>query len=86
MGYSGTMADDMDQEQLKALVQDAVDATATDYTEDAGIDVEDTVRRELAQRGLAIDDDEWVAELAHYIRSGHPVEVGADPAELPGKA
>jgi hypothetical protein len=77
------MATDMDPEQLKAIVQDAVDATATDYTEDASIDVEDTVRRELAQRGLAVDDDEWVAELAHHIRSGHPVEIGEEPAEEP---
>ena len=80
------MATDMEPEQLRATVQDAVDATATDYTEDASIDVEDTVRRELAQRGLGIDDDEWVAELAHHIRSGHPVEVGEDPAEGPGEA
>ncbi len=62
-----------DEAQLRAATQRAVDATATAYTEDASIDVEDTLRREMAQSGMALDDDAWVREVAQAVRSGHRV-------------
>ena len=56
--------------------QEAVDATSTAYAEDAHVDVEATFRAEMEKRGYHVTDDEWVSELAHNIRSGHPVIVG----------
>ncbi|MDN4160459.1 hypothetical protein [Nocardioides abyssi] len=62
-----------DEADLRAATQQAVDAAATAYTEDASIDLEDTLRREMAQGGMALDDDAWVREVARAIRSGHHV-------------
>jgi hypothetical protein len=63
-----------DERALRAATQQAVDATATAYTRDGSIDVEDTLRREMAQAGMALDDDTWVREVARAVRSGHRVE------------
>ena len=60
----------------QAITQAAVDATSTAYAEDAHLDVEQRFRDEMEQRGFTVTDDEWVAELAHNIRSGHPIVVG----------
>ena len=59
-----------DQRQVEAATQDAVDNVSTAYTRDAGIDVEDRLRGEMASRGLEVRD-EWCAEVARGIRSGH---------------
>ena len=75
------MDPEIDDEQLATLVQGAIDATATAYTEDADVDVEDRVRDELAERGLDVSDDEWLSELAHNIRSGHHVVVSTEPPD-----
>ena len=56
-------------------VQAAVDGTATAYAGDATLDVEARLRAELAGRGADLDDEEWLAEVATAIRSGHPVVV-----------
>ena len=56
--------------------QEAVDATSTAYADDAHLDVEARFRSEMETRGYTVTDDEWVSELAHNIRSGHPVIVG----------
>ena len=61
---------------LQALTQAAVDDTATAYTEDADLDVEAHFREEMEKHGITVADDEWVADLAVNIRSGHPVVVG----------
>jgi len=61
---------------LQALTQSAVDDTATAYTEDAGLDVEAHFREEMEKHGVTVADDEWVADLAINIRSGHPIVVG----------
>ena len=53
---------------------------STAYTEDAHLDVEQRFRDEMEQRGYTVTDDEWVAELAHNIRSGHPIVVGRTDA------
>ncbi|MEV7428492.1 hypothetical protein AB0N29_02650 [Nocardioides sp. NPDC092400] len=73
----------IDEAQLRVATQRAVDATATAYTEDASIDVEDTLRREMAQAGMALDDDRWVREVAHAVRSGHPVSFAEEGADGP---
>ena len=59
--------------QVQSATQAAVDATATAYTDDAGVDVDQRLRLELSQRGLDVDDDAWLAEVAHRVRSGHHV-------------
>ncbi|WP_435768864.1 hypothetical protein [Nocardioides sp. SYSU DS0651] len=71
---------DFDPEAVRAATQAAVDATATMYTTDAGLDVEQRLRIEMQDRGLDVDDDDWVAEVARRVRSGHDVRVG-----LPGQ-
>jgi len=71
----------MTEDQLAGLVQEAVDAAATAYTGDAGVDVEQRVRQELADRGVEVADDDWLSELAHHLRSGHHVQVSGEPAE-----
>jgi len=58
------------------VTQAAVDATVDAYAEDAHLDVAAYFREQMEQRGFTVTDDQWVAELAHNIRSGHPVIVG----------
>lgn len=58
-----------------ALAQQAIDATATAYTQDAGIDVDERLAAELRSRGIAVPADDEVAQLARDIRSGHHVSV-----------
>ena len=60
----------------QAVTQAAVDATVDAYTEDAHLDVAAYFREQMEQRGFHVTDDEWVADLAHNIRSGHPVIIG----------
>jgi hypothetical protein len=68
-----------DESYLLTSAQEAVDATASAYTEDATIDVDDRLVAELDARpvwpriGAAV-----VPVLAHYIRSGHPVRLYLD--------
>jgi hypothetical protein len=72
-----------DVDEVREAVQGAVDATATAYAQDASTDVDERLRAELLERGVDIDDDEWVAETARGIRSGHHVQVGAPDPETP---
>jgi hypothetical protein len=65
-----------DPEVVRATTQAAVDATATVYTQHAGTDVEQRLRMEMQDRGLAADDEAWIVEVARRIRSGHDVRVG----------
>lgn len=65
------------QDETRAVVQEAVDATSTAYTEDASIDVAARLRQEIDDRGFEIDDTAWLEEVAHAIRSGHGVTVDA---------
>jgi len=78
---SATTDSEFDPDAVRRATQSAVDATATLYTEDAGLDISARLRIEMQQRGLDVDDDAWVAEVAKRIRSGHDVQVG-----LPGQA
>ena len=70
------MAVEHHEHHEQEATQDAVDATSTAYAEDAHLDVEARFRAEMEQRGYTVTDDAWVSELAHNIRSGHPVIVG----------
>jgi hypothetical protein len=72
------IADDYDGQlgaPVEDVAQEAIDATATTYTNDAATDVEELLRAQLASRGIATDE-ESIADIAHQIRSGHPVSVG----------
>ena len=70
-----------DPDGVRAATQAAVDATATIYATDAGLDVVGRLRVELQQRGFDVEDEDWLADVARRIRSGHDVRVG-----LPGQA
>ncbi|HEY0891223.1 MAG TPA: hypothetical protein VGE38_16600 [Nocardioides sp.] len=70
--------------QLRALSHEAIDATSTAYTEDAAVDVEQRLVAELADRGIEVDDDEWVRQVARAIRSGHGVQLDPPPPTAPG--
>jgi hypothetical protein len=76
---SATTDSEFDRDAVSAATQAAVDATATLYTEDAGLDVEQRLRMEMQERGLDVEDDPWITEVAHRIRSGHDVQVGVPP-------
>ena len=58
------------------VAQEAVDATATTYANDSGIDVGEHLRAQLSSRGLRAAREEDLEELAGHIRSGHPVRLG----------
>lgn len=58
------------------VAQEAIDATATLYADEAGVDVEKLLAAQLASRGLRAGDEQLITELAHEIRSGHHVRVG----------
>ena len=62
--------------RARDVAQEAVDAVAAAYTSDAGIDVDDQLRAQLASRGIETVDEGWLAEVARRIRSGHEVRVG----------
>jgi len=68
------------------VAQEAIDATAVTYTSDAGIDVEEHLRAQLASRGIKAADEESVAEIAHEIRSGHHVNVGRPDGSMEERA
>jgi hypothetical protein len=61
---------------IEDVAQEAIDATASAYTSDAGIDVDEQLRVQLRARGIAAVDDATIGELAHRIRSGHRVSIG----------
>ena len=68
------------------VAQEAVDATATAYTNDAGVDVEQRLDAELSSRGIRAAQAQWIAETAEAIRSGHHVTVGEpDGSVEPGE-
>jgi len=63
--------------RVEDVAQEAVDAAAVTYSNDAGIDVEQHLRAQLSSRGIKAANHDWVLEVAHAIRSGHRVQVGA---------
>ena len=68
------------QDELGAPVddvaQEAIDATATAYANDAGIDVEQHLRVQLSGRGVVASDAETIDHIGREIRAGHDVSVG----------
>ena len=62
--------------RVEDVAQEAIDAVAATYTNDAGIDVDEHLRAQLSSRGITGADGGWIAEVSHEIRSGHQVEVG----------
>src|SRR3954453_17033854 len=72
---------------IEDVAQEAIDATATAYTTDAAIDVDEQLRVQLHARGVVAGDGgrgrgvaprqrETTPRLAPRIRSGHHVPVG----------
>ena len=58
------------------VAQEAVDATATTYTNDASIDVTEHLRAQLSSRGLRAAREDELEGLAAKIRSGYHVRLG----------
>ena len=77
-GYDAAMTQDPEPTEVAEVVQAAVDSTATAYTRDAGLDVEERLRSELAGRGVDLDDEAWLAEAASGIRAGHSLRIDPD--------
>ena len=71
---------------VEDVAQEAIDAVASLYTADAGIDVEQQVRDQLAGRGIAAADDGTLDRVAQAIRSGHSVTVGQSDGSVDGQA
>jgi hypothetical protein len=69
----------MDDQEPSDRVSEAVDATASAYTQDAGLDVRKRLVDELERRGIIHHDAVWVDELVDAVRAGHSREVTADP-------
>ena len=67
---------DFDPTAVRSATQAAVDATATIYARHAGTDVQQRLRMEMQERGVPVDDEAWIVEVARRIRSGHDVRVG----------
>jgi hypothetical protein len=69
----------VDKSYLLTSAQEAVDATASAYTKDASVDVDDRLVAELDARSVWPEvGTSVVPALAHYIRSGHPVSLHLD--------
>lgn len=68
------------------VAQEAVDATVTTYANDAGIDVEEHLRRQFASRGLQPLEEDEVTTLAEHIRSGRSVGLGEHDGSVEGPA
>jgi hypothetical protein len=69
---------------VQDVAQEAIDAVATTYTNDAGIDVDQQLRAQLSSRGIRAVDESWLSEVAHDIRSGHHVRVGQPDVSVKG--
>ena len=69
-------------DQARAVLQEAIDATANLYASDAGVDVDEHLRRQMSSRGIDISSDEWISETAHKIRSGHDIRVGPSDGSM----
>jgi hypothetical protein len=62
--------------RIEDVAQEAIDAVALSYANDASIDVEHHVRTQLSSRGIGPADDETLEEIARDIRAGHRPSVG----------
>jgi hypothetical protein len=70
--------------RVEDVAQEAIDATATTYTNDADIDVDEHLRIQLSSRGIRAVNEGWLSEIAHEIRSGHEVRVGEPDGSVSG--
>jgi hypothetical protein len=69
----------MDDGLTPDRVAEAAGATASAYTQDAGLDVRKRLVEELGRRGVSHGGAGWIDELVDAIRAGHSGEVTADP-------
>lgn len=72
--------------RIEDVAQEAIDATATLYTNDPDIDVEEQLRAQLAGRGVAPADEATLDEIAQSIRAGHSVSVGESDGSVDGRS
>ena len=67
---------------VEDVAQEAIDATATTYTNDAGIDVAAHLQTQLESRGLRTADEGDLAAIAAQIREGHSPHLGRHDGSL----
>ena len=72
--------------RIEDVAQEAIDATATLYTNDPDIDVEEQLRGQLSGRGVAAADEATLDEIARSIRAGHSVSVGQSDGSVDGQS
>jgi hypothetical protein len=72
--------------RIEDVAQEAIDATATLYTNDPDIDVEEQLRAQLAGRGVAAADEATLDEVAQSIRAGHSESVGESDGSVDGRS
>jgi hypothetical protein len=72
--------------RIEDVAQEAIDATATLYTNDPGVDVEEQLRAQLSSRGVAPADEGTLSEVAQSIRAGHSVSVGQSDGSIDGRS
>ena len=62
--------------RVEDVAQEAIDAVAKTYGNDAAIDVGQHLREQLSSRGITGADDAWITEVTEGIRADRPVQVG----------
>jgi hypothetical protein len=89
-GYVTAMNFDVDpgfedylQQQLRAVVQEAVDTVTQAHCEHSLDGVEDRLRSELSRRGVEINDEIWLNEVGDMIRANEPVLFKAPGSSAP---
>jgi hypothetical protein len=72
--------------RIEDVAQEAIDATASAYANEPGVDVEAHLRAQLSSRGIAAADESTLDEVARSIRAGHSVSVGQSDGSLDGES
>ena len=70
--------------RIEDVAQAAIEATATLYANDPGVDVEEQLRAQLSSRGVAAADEATLHEVAQSIRAGQSVSVGQSDGSADG--
>ena len=71
----------MDHKEPRDRVAEAVDATASAYTQDAGLDIRGRLMEELERRDVRHERAAWLDKLVDAVRAGHSGEVTGDPRQ-----
>jgi hypothetical protein len=67
-------------DEHRDLVAEAVDATASAYTDNPDLDVRHHLAQELERRGVGDRGEDWVAQMAAAVRAGHSGDLIDEPS------